>query len=57
MTVEEQAALFQQVGQDGYWLLDHLAAAPAVLHDLAAVTVLREVWAQRYTRDAGVVSS
>jgi transposase len=53
LTVEEQAALFRQVGQDGYWLLDRLEAAPMTLRDLAAVTVLREMWAQRYTRDAG----
>ena len=55
LTAEEQAALFQQVGRDGYWLLDRLDTAPATLRDLEAVTVLRTVWAQRYTRDAGVV--
>ncbi len=41
LTAEEQAALFPQVGQDGYWLLDQLEAAPATLRDLEAVTVLR----------------
>ncbi len=56
LTAEEQAALFRQVGRDGYWLLDRLEEAPAPLRDLAAVTVLQEVWAQRYTRDAGVVT-
>ncbi len=55
LTTEEQAALFLQVGRDGYWLLDQLATAPAVLHDLAAITVLWEVWVQRYARTAGVV--
>jgi len=56
LTAEEQAALFRQVGRDGYWLLDRLEEAPAPLRDLAAVTVMQEVWAQRYTRDAGVVT-
>jgi hypothetical protein len=51
--VEREAALLQ-VGQDGFWLLDHLAStAPAALRSLAAVVVLQTVWEQRYERVTG----
>jgi len=55
LTTAEQAALFLQVGQDGYWLLDRLAAAPAGVRDLAPLKVLQTVWTQRYERADGPV--
>jgi transposase len=51
---ERQAALVE-VGQDGLWLLARLATAPAAAQALAAVAVLRTVWDQRFTHEAGVV--
>jgi len=46
----ERAAALREVGDDGCWLLERVAAAPAGLADLAAVGVLRAVWAQRFAR-------
>jgi hypothetical protein len=44
----------QQVGQDGVWLLERLAAtAPAALRALEAMHVLRTVWDQRYEQGEG----
>jgi transposase len=42
----------QQIGMDGYWLLDHIYAhgAPAWLRPLPAVDILRRVWMQQYYR-------
>jgi transposase len=42
----------QQIGLDGYWLLDHLYAneAPGWLRQLPAVETLRRVWVQQYYR-------
>jgi transposase len=52
---ERQAAL-GQVGRDGVWLQERLAAtAPAAVQALAAVVVLRTVWTQRYEWGDGEV--
>jgi len=52
---ERQAELVE-VGQDGAWLLDQLAAEDAAaLRDLAAVRTLATIWQQRYERIAGQV--
>jgi transposase len=42
----------QQIGLDGYWLLDHLYAedVPGWLRQLPAVETLRQVWVQQYYR-------
>lgn len=42
----------QQIGLDGYWLLDHLYAedTPDWLRPLPAVEILRQVWVQQYYR-------
>lgn len=42
----------QQIGLDGYWLLEHLYAedAPHWLRPLPAVETLRRVWVQQYYR-------
>jgi transposase len=52
LSVPERAALQRQVGQDGYWLLDQLAQAPAALAQLPASQTL----AQRYRRSDGQVT-
>jgi transposase len=46
----ERERYANQVGADGWWLLDALdeAATPAWLRDLPAVQTLRRVWAQQY---------
>ncbi|MGH3124449.1 MAG: IS1182 family transposase, partial [Streptosporangiaceae bacterium] len=54
VSAPERARQFLQVGADGFWLLDRVGQA-AGLRDLAAVRLLEEVWAQRYTRAAGAV--
>src|SRR5215207_244649 len=52
---ERQAELVE-VGQDGAWLLEQLAAEDAAaLRDLAAVRTLATIWQQRYERIAGQV--
>ena len=53
LSAAERARQIRQVGADGFWLLDRLAAAPAGLADREAVTLLATVWAQHYTRAAG----
>jgi transposase len=54
LSADERTAALQQVGQDGVWLLERLAAtAPAALRDLEALHVLRTVWDQRYERVEG----
>jgi len=56
LSADERQAALQQVGQDGVWLLERLAApAPAALQELEAVQVLRTVWEQRYERGEGRV--
>lgn len=47
---DEQDALFDTVGQDGYWLLQAIydPAAPSWLREVPAVQVLRKVWLQQY---------
>jgi transposase len=56
LSADERQAALQQVGQDGVWLLERLAAtAPAALQELDAVQVLRTVWEQRYERGEGRV--
>ena len=51
---DERAAAWQQVGQDGGWLLERLdATAPVALREREAVPVLRAVWDQRYERGEG----
>jgi transposase len=47
---DKRQALAEQFGQDGRWLLQHLAAAdtPTGLADLPAVEVLRQVWEQQF---------
>lgn len=46
-------ALIAQVGADGFHLLDALdtSEVPAAARDLAAVAVLRRVWARHFVRD------
>jgi transposase len=46
----ERAAALREIGEDGYWLLGRLAAAPAALRGLEAVRVLQTVWEQRFER-------
>lgn len=56
LSADERQAALQQVGHDGVWLLERLAAtAPATLRELEAIAVLRTVWAQRYERVDGRV--
>jgi transposase len=45
----------QTVGEDGFYLLDELAAAttPTPLHELPSVKTLAAVWQQQYDRPAG----
>ncbi len=51
LTAAERQAVVVQVGQDGCWLLDRLAASPpAGGADLSAVVTLRLVWAQQFAR-------
>jgi transposase len=47
---DERTALAEQIGHDGRWLLQHVAAplAPADLGDLPAIQVLRRVWLQQF---------
>jgi transposase len=54
LSAAERARQLRQVGADGFWLLDRLSQA-AGLRELAAVRLLGEVWAQRYTRAAGQI--
>lgn len=42
----------QQVGQDGFWLLRCLAAAPAAVQELSEVHTLRTVWEQQFKWEA-----
>lgn len=54
LSAAERQAGLERVGQDGAWLLECLdAAGTPALRGLAAVAVLRTVWAQRYERVAG----
>ena len=56
LSVDERKAAWQQVGQDGVWLLERLAAtAPTALRAREAIAVLRTVWDQRYERVEGRV--
>jgi transposase len=56
LTETERATALVETGEDGYWLLDQLAAAPERLRELAAVQVLGTVWEQRFERGtAGAV--
>jgi transposase len=56
LSAPERAAALAQVGQDGFWLLERLAAsAPAALREVEALAVLRTVWDQRYERAEGGV--
>src|SRR5262245_14272401 len=50
---EEREAYARTVGEDGFHLLDRLAAqeAPAELRELPKVEVLRQVWGQHFARD------
>lgn len=50
----KRQALAQQIGQDGYFLLDALYAAdtPLWLREVPSVDILRRVWVQQYYRDA-----
>jgi transposase len=51
LTAAERQAELVQVGQDGAWLLDQLAAEDAaVLRGLAEVATLATIWRQRYER-------
>lgn len=53
----EQQDLAQQIGQDGYYLLERVSAdeAPTGLPDLPAVQILAQVWAQQFKQEAGQV--
>jgi transposase len=56
LSAQERADALVQVGQDGIWLLERLAApAAAAVRELEAVVVLRTVWDQRYERAEGRV--
>jgi transposase len=56
LTAAERQAELVQVGQDGAWLLDQLAAEDAaVLRGLAEVATLATSWRQRYERIDGQV--
>jgi transposase len=48
----QRQALAEQIGQDGYLLLEYLfnAATPPHLRTLPAVEVLRRIWTQQYYR-------
>jgi transposase len=48
----ERAAALREAAEDGYWLLERLADAPAAVRALEAVGVLGTVWAQRFERGA-----
>lgn len=50
----KRQALAIQIGQDGYQLLDAIYAveAPAWLHEIPAVDILRRVWVQQFYRDS-----
>lgn len=56
LSERERSELEREIGQDGQWLLDRLAAetTPEALSQLPAVQVLRTVWAQQYAvRESG----
>jgi len=56
LSVQERQEALGQVGQDGFWLLERLAATACTeVQALEAVEVLRTVWAQRFERGAGRV--
>jgi transposase len=50
----ERVQLAQQLGQDGWCLLDHLdeAGTPTTLPERQSITILGQVWAQHYERQA-----
>ncbi len=48
----ERAQLAQQIGQDGWTLLDHLDAedTPTALRERLSIAILRQIWDQHYER-------
>jgi transposase len=57
LSEEEIETMQRQVGHDGFWVLERLAAtgSPA-LQTLPEVTTLRTVWAQHYRPKAGKIT-
>lgn len=51
LTAAQRQAALREVGQDGAWLVERLAAAPTGIEALEAIQTLRTVWAQRYEGD------
>jgi transposase len=50
---EERQGLAEMIGRDGRQLLQHIyaAASPTWLHELPAITVLRQVWIQQFSAE------
>lgn len=55
---EKRRKLFQQIGRDGYELLDALDATEkrAYLREVPAVKVLRQIWEQQFSRKNGQIT-
>lgn len=57
MSKKDRQALMEQTGQDGFWLQDRLEregdeASTTPLQQMEEVATFRQVWEQRYERDA-----
>jgi transposase len=57
LTEQQRRQLAEQIGTDGYALLDaiYAASAPAYLQELPAVEPLRRIWVQQFYAEEGAV--